>query len=570
MVKLGTYYAERQLIRDIQSQPEIKFHIMGTVNSLQYSSPEKSRGFQVWGTYNILLNFTDIQRRFDIARDNKDGYDYGCFILTEEVWNPSLHVWWGQTTMSAWPISGNMTLPNGETLMLLKDWYVVNKGAWNQSWWDNAKAANDPGETIVYEWSAWYGYTLLRGWHEFMHSIGKKSAIFGICGFNSDNFDYDMRHDFFPGQMLDYMINNYDLVTTGVHPITMSDIARDISWLKQLRDWGYTGKIVHIIPGCWYDGWGCPWNRDVAKEDMKQAMAYANVILVLPFADTSEWMVDESNISQYTQYIPIAIEWMNEFVELCPSLQIQISMPDRSRRATNPDNYNENGTVKKGKKGSKNWKKSNRYKATNLELSETDRILAAHRKALHGRDINEILTIGTRIKTEDVSYKAWQKMFGKSIGFRAPSMFISSLKRKAENAGGYMIEFPTQTTKLSQTCHICEEAVKKPLSQRWHICCGIEMQRDLYAAYLAKCVDVNTGTLDIAKAKQLWQGMEPILSEAISRAKQTAIGKVCPASFGFSGIQSQSSSLVNPATIISEAMDDVIHQTMDESHRELV
>jgi len=240
---------------------------------------------------------------------------------------------------------------------------------------------------------------------------------------------------------------------------------------------------------------------------------------------------------------------------------------DRSRRATNPDNYNENGTVKKSK-GSKNWKKSNRYKSTIFKLSETDRILAAYRKSLHGKDINEIIAMGTRIQTEDVSYKAWQKMFGKSIGIRAPSMFISSLKRKAENAGGYMIEFPTQTTKLSQTCHICEEAVKKPLSQRWHICCGIEMQRDLYAAYLAKCVDVNTGTLDIVKANQLWRGMEPILSDAVSRVKQTAIGKACPASFGFNGTQSQSGSLVNPVRIISKAMDVVI--LPDESHRELI
>ena len=243
---------------------------------------------------------------------------------------------------------------------------------------------------------------------------------------------------------------------------------------------------------------------------------------------------------------------------------------DRSRRATNPDNYNENGTVKKSKKGSKNWIKSNRYKAISLELSETDRKLAAHRKSLHGRDINEILTIGTRIKTEDVPYKAWQKMYGKSIGIRAPSMFMSSLTRKAENAGGSFDEFPTQTTKLSQMCHICEEAVKKPLSMRWHVCCNIRMQRDLYSGFLAKCVDVNTGSLDAARAKILWPGLEPILSEAVSRAYQTAIGKASPASFGFSGILSQSSSLVKPATSISEAMDVVISQMRNESHRELI
>lgn len=237
---------------------------------------------------------------------------------------------------------------------------------------------------------------------------------------------------------------------------------------------------------------------------------------------------------------------------------------DRSLRATNPDNYNPNGTIKKGKR----FKKSNRYKTVSKDLAETDRVLATHRKSLHGKDINDIIAMGTRIQTEKVSYKGWQKRYGKSINMRAPSMFMNSLNRKAENAGGYLFEFPTQTTKLSQTCHICEEAVKKPLSRRWHICCSIEMQRDLYSAFLAKCVDKETSALDIARAKSLWQGMESILSEAISRAKQTAIGKVCPASFGFTGIQSQSGSLVNPIRIISEAMDAVI--LPDESHRELI
>jgi putative transposase len=236
---------------------------------------------------------------------------------------------------------------------------------------------------------------------------------------------------------------------------------------------------------------------------------------------------------------------------------------DRSRRANNPNNFNENGTARKG---CRKWRKSNHYISTELSLSEADRKLAAHRKSLHGRDINKLIAMGTCIKTEDVSYKGWQKRYGKSISMRAPSRFMSSLKRKAENAGGSFYEIPTQTTKLSQTCHICEEAVKKPLSQRWHVCCGIEMQRDLYSAFLAKCVD-NTGALDMARARLLWQGMESILSEAISRAKQTAIGKACPASFGFTTL-SQSSSLVNPATIISEAMDVVI--LPDESHGELI
>ncbi len=143
---------------------------------------------------------------------------------------------------------------------------------------------------------------------------------------------------------------------------------------------------------------------------------------------------------------------------------------DRQRRASNPQNYNENGTVKKGKK---KWKKSNHYKKTSNEIAEIDRKLAAHRKSLHGKDQNDIIAIGTTIKAEKIPYRSFQKMWGKSVSIRAPSMFISGLKRKAETAGGSFNNFPTYTTKLSQICHICGNAVKKPLSQRWHVCCGI-------------------------------------------------------------------------------------------------
>jgi hypothetical protein len=193
--------------------------------------------------------------------------------------------------------------------------------------------------------------------------------------------------------------------------------------------------------------------------------------------------------------------------------------------------------------------------------------LAAHRKSLHGKDMNEIMAMGTRIKTEKISYKSWQKNFGKSVQMRAPSMLISNLKRKAENVGGYLIEFPTHSTKLSQMCHICGNTVKKPLSQRWHICCGIEMQRDLYSAFLSKCVDVKSTSLDIARARLLWPGLEPVLSAAVSRVIQSANGgKILPASFGLGRRLSGSS--VKPEVTITEAVDAVINE--DESHREVI
>ncbi|NMG82870.1 MAG: hypothetical protein GIS02_01535 [Methanosarcinales archaeon] len=241
---------------------------------------------------------------------------------------------------------------------------------------------------------------------------------------------------------------------------------------------------------------------------------------------------------------------------------------DRQRRSNNPQNYNENGTIKKGKK---KWNKSNQYNKTSSEIAELDRKLAAHRKSLHGKDINDIIAMGTRINTEKISYKSWQKNFGKSVLMRAPSMFMGRLKQKAENAGGYLNEFGTQNTKLSQICHTCGVAVKKPFSQRWHTCCDINIQRDLYSAFLSKCVDMNTNTLDLARAGMLWPGLEPVLSEAILRVNQSTSSGNCPDSFGLRN-QRQSGSPVKPAASITEAMDVVIRDTIyeDESHGEVI
>jgi transposase len=81
--------------------------------------------------------------------------------------------------------------------------------------------------------------------------------------------------------------------------------------------------------------------------------------------------------------------------------------------------------------------------------------------------------MGKMIKTEKLSYKGWQKrLFGKSVGYRAPGMFVEILRRKAGSAGGEVNEFPVKN-KLSQTCH-CGQVHKKKLSERWsYRDCGV-------------------------------------------------------------------------------------------------
>jgi hypothetical protein len=165
--------------------------------------------------------------------------------------------------------------------------------------------------------------------------------------------------------------------------------------------------------------------------------------------------------------------------------------------------------------------------------ANTERKLAAHRKSLHGRLVHQIVRRGNTIRTEKLSYKAWQKLYGKSVGRNAPGMFLEHLRRTVASTGGTLSEFPTRSTRLSQYCHGCQSYVKKPLSERWHHCaCGIgPVQRDLYSAFLAAHLDPANTIPSIAQDS--WEGADLRLVAAVEvivqRAKE---GQTLPRSVG--------------------------------------
>jgi hypothetical protein len=137
---------------------------------------------------------------------------------------------------------------------------------------------------------------------------------------------------------------------------------------------------------------------------------------------------------------------------------------DRSKRATNPQYFNANGTAKRGQK----FTPSKRYTATRTAVAEMERKLAAERQRAHGELANQILGLGTVIQSETLSYRSFQKNFGKSVKVRAPGLFIEPLRRKAERAGGALMDLHTWTLKMSQYDHTTQTCTKKPLSQHWH------------------------------------------------------------------------------------------------------
>ena len=109
---------------------------------------------------------------------------------------------------------------------------------------------------------------------------------------------------------------------------------------------------------------------------------------------------------------------------------------DRQRRANNPDNYLPDGRVKKGRTRPEALAGVPAAATTQARLADRQRKQAAHRKSLHGRLAHQIVRQGSTFLLEKVSYRAWQRRYGRSIQRRAPGMFVQILTRLAASAGG--------------------------------------------------------------------------------------------------------------------------------------
>ncbi len=190
------------------------------------------------------------------------------------------------------------------------------------------------------------------------------------------------------------------------------------------------------------------------------------------------------------------------FADKVPTFEREIKalqrFMQRSQRIHNPDNFEPDFDAKVGnkivrkkgklKKGKKQWIKTKNYRRIQAKKAELERRKSSYTKSQNRRLVNEILRHGNQIKTERVSIKGWQKRYGKAISAKSPGFFQSELRRKAENAGGYFLTFSTSYTALSQT-HLDGTRIKKSLSQRVHKdVTGFVMHRDLFSAFLSRCV----------------------------------------------------------------------------------
>jgi len=231
---------------------------------------------------------------------------------------------------------------------------------------------------------------------------------------------------------------------------------------------------------------------------------------------------------------------------------------DRSRRATNPENYHPNGTIKRTPGQRLLWHQSQRYRQAQVHLADLWRRYAAHRKNLLGRLANTILAHGTTVQMEDVSYKSWQQHWGKSIGRGAPGMLVRLLTQKAEALGGQVRVFGTRQTKFSQLCHGCNTYTKKRLKDRTHKCaCGIgPLDRDIYSAFLAYHYDFASTTLDIGAARAAFAAL-PCGAEDVLGFDQVASAQPTEGAPSFKGMKEHCDPSAYRALVRAEAGADV-------------
>ena len=169
---------------------------------------------------------------------------------------------------------------------------------------------------------------------------------------------------------------------------------------------------------------------------------------------------------------------------------------ERSLRANNPDNYDENGKLKKAPK---QWVYSKNYEKLHKRLIKLNRKLETTTKIIHNETVNHLRSLGDILITEpSIAARAAKrsknknhKRFGKSIRYRSSGYFYEQAIRKFKATGG-QVHVVDNTYKASQYDHTSDKYIKKKLSDRmFRLADGTKVQRDLYSSFLLYCCDTS-------------------------------------------------------------------------------
>ena len=239
-----------------------------------------------------------------------------------------------------------------------------------------------------------------------------------------------------------------------------------------------------------------------------------------------------------------------ELVDLVPEKCLRIEegikrlnkQISRKLRLLNPDCYDENNKVVKGKKMTN---RSNNLTKLMNSVQKKQRKMRIYRNELQNKVCNELLSQGNVIQLEKMNVKALQKRsknirinaktnrpyskkrFGKSILKASPSSLVTLLKTKATSRGAIVIEINTKDTKPSQYNHILNKDIKKSLNTRIYDLSDEypNVQRDLYSAILSKYTiqhtknNKTTYTIDKTRLTNEFEPYYKLMQNEITKIK---------------------------------------------------
>ena len=236
-------------------------------------------------------------------------------------------------------------------------------------------------------------------------------------------------------------------------------------------------------------------------------------------------------------------------VKECNKLIIKLSRKlERSRRLANPQNYNKDGTIKKG---SRQWIKTKNYYKILFQLKNAYRLKTLYLREYQAVLQKKIMSFGDNFATEEIHFISWQKRskkqtgksnqtiekkdkngnvktyqknkkkkrFGKSLNNNSPGRFLTELEQKLEYFEIELEQINTQKMKASQYNHDTNTCIKIPLSQRGKIIDGQWVQRDLYSAYIVQNRK-DKETVDRDKCKKGFKKFIKIQTRIIENLKK--------------------------------------------------
>lgn len=220
---------------------------------------------------------------------------------------------------------------------------------------------------------------------------------------------------------------------------------------------------------------------------------------------------------------------------------------ERSRRILNPQNYNQDSTIKKGVR--LKWIYSSNYINTLYEIKSLYTLKQTKRKQYHGKITNELLTQGDNAYVENMNFRGLKtrakettinektgrynnkSRFGKQIQNFAPSALLTMYERKLGYINKPLNKINTRTFKASQLNHVTGEYTKKKLHERWNYIGNLKIQRDMYSAFLLQNSNADLKIANIEKCTEKFENFVLLHDKEIDRIKKLKVKNL--SSFGF-------------------------------------